>query len=142
MDFWQVALLGVIQGLTEFLPISSTAHLLVAQELLGRSREELKDDPFTIVIQLGTLFAVYWYFRKDIVLLCKGFYRDVAELRLLKSATPEGTLAKQIIIGTIPVVIVGLLFSKKLKETFYNAHSIAWVAIIFALLMAVAEWWT
>lgn len=141
MDLWQVALLGVIQGLTEFLPISSTAHLLVAQELLGRSREQLKDDPFTIVIQLGTLVAVYWYFRKDIVLLIKGFLRDVAEMRLIQSATPEGTTAKQIIVGTIPVVIIGLLFSKRLKETFYNPQSIAWVAISFALLMAAAEWW-
>src|SRR5262249_28582274 len=111
MDFWQIVLLGIIQGLTEFLPISSTAHLLFAQELLGRSREELKEDPFTIVIQLGTLVAVYWYFRKDIVLLLRGFGRDVAEMRILASATPEGTMAKQIIVGTIPVVIVGLLFA-------------------------------
>jgi undecaprenyl-diphosphatase len=141
MDFWHIVLLGAIQGLTEFLPISSTAHLLVAQELLGRSREDLKEDPFTIVIQLGTLVAVYWYFRKDIVLLFKGFLRDVRELRVLSSATPEGTTAKQIIVGTIPVVIVGLLFAKRLKETFYNPQSIAWVAITFAVLMAASEWW-
>ncbi len=142
MDFWQVALLGVIQGLTEFLPISSTAHLLVAQELLGRPREELKNDPFTVVIQLGTLVAVYWYFRRDIVQLLKGFFRDLAEWRLITSATPEGRLAKQIIVGTIPVVIIGLLFSKWLKENFYNPFAIAWAAIGFAILMAASEWWS
>jgi undecaprenyl-diphosphatase len=141
MDFWQIVVLGVIQGLTEFLPISSTAHLLVAQELMGRSREELKTDPFTVVIQVGTLVAVYWYFRSDIVKLIKGFFRDVAERRVFTSATPEGRMAKQIIVGTIPVVIIGLLFSRRLKDTFYNPQAIAWVAITFALLMAAAEWW-
>src|SRR6267142_2612905 len=105
MDWWQVVVLGVIQGLTEFLPISSTAHLLVAQELMGRSREDLKDDPFTVVIQLGTLAAVYWYFRSDIVRLLRGFVRDVAERRLWTSAGPDGRTAKQIIVGTLPVVV-------------------------------------
>ena len=55
MSLWEAALLGVVQGLTEFLPISSTAHLLFVQQLLGRSPEQLKRDPFTIVVQLGTL---------------------------------------------------------------------------------------
>src|SRR5262249_32810682 len=123
------------QGLTEFLPISSTAHLLVAQELLGRTREELKDDPFTVVIQLGTLVAVYWYFRHDVAALFRGFFRDLAERRFLTSATPDGKMAR------LTVVVVGLLFARWLKETFYNPTAIAWVAIVFALVMAAAEWW-
>ena len=142
MPWWQVVLLGVIQGLTEFLPISSTAHLLVAQDLMGRSRAELKDDPFTVVIQLGTLVAVYWFFRREVVVLVKAFLRDVAELRWRESATKEGRMARQIIVGTIPVVIVGVLFARPLKETFYNPQAIAWVAIAFAILMAAAEWWS
>src|SRR5687768_4610993 len=100
MPLWQVVLLGTIQGLTEFLPISSTAHLLIAQELLGRSREELKDDPFTIVIQLGTLVAVYWYFRSDLLSLTRAFFRDVADLRLVSSASADGRNARRIIVGT------------------------------------------
>jgi undecaprenyl-diphosphatase len=142
MELWQIVLLGIIQGLTEFLPVSSTAHLLVAQELMGRSREELKDDPFTIVIQLGTLAAVYWYFRTDIVILCKAFFRDVMEGRLLTSATPEGRMAKQIIVGTVPVVVIGGLFSSWLKDTFNNPLSMASVAITFSVLMAAAEVWS
>src|SRR5687767_13109042 len=125
MAYWQVVLLGVIQGLTEFLPISSTAHLLVAQELLGRSRTELKEDPFTVVIQLGTLLAVYWYFRHDIVQLVRGFVRDIKDRRVLSSATPEGRTAKHIIVGTLPVIVVGLFFSRWLKDTLYNPHAIA-----------------
>jgi undecaprenyl-diphosphatase len=141
MPLWQAVLLGLLQGLTEFLPISSTAHLLLAQEFLGRSREQLKNDPFTVVVQLGTLIAVYWYFRRDIVKLFKGFLRDLHERRLV-SSTPEGKLARLIIVGTVPVVVVGLLLGRWLKETFYNPQAIAWVAIGFALLMAAAEWWS
>ena len=140
MPLWQAVLLGVIQGLTEFLPISSTAHLLVVQELLGRSRQELKDDPFTVVIQLGTLVAVYWYFRGDVARLVRGFIRDIAERRLFTSATPEGRTAKQILVGTLPVVVVGLFFHRWFKETFYDPQSIAWAAITFSLMMAISEW--
>ena len=63
MPLWQAILLGVVQGLTEFLPISSTAHLLVARTLLGHAHPE---DAFTVVIQLGTLVAVFAYFRADV----------------------------------------------------------------------------
>lgn len=142
MPLWQAALLGIIQGLTEFLPISSTAHLLVTQELLGRSRDELQNDPFTVVIQLGTLLAVYWYFRADLVLLTRGFLRDLAEGRIVSSGSPDGRMAKLIIIGTLPAVIVGLVGHRWLKATFYNPMSIAIAAIVFAVLMTAAEWWS
>jgi len=142
MPYWQAVLLGAVQGLTEFLPISSTAHLLLVQEWLGRSREELKEDPFTVVVQLGTLVAVLVYFRCDILTLIQAFYRDLYENRIFTSATPEGRLVKFIIVGTIPVVVIGLLFSKVLKEKFYNPPSIAVVSIVFALLMLASELWT
>jgi undecaprenyl-diphosphatase len=142
MPLWQVVLLGVIQGLTEFLPISSTAHLLIVQELLGRSREDLKDDPFTVVIQLGTLLAVYWYFRADVVRLTRGFFHDIVHLHLARSASVDGREARLIIVGTVPVVVVGLFLQRWLKENFYNPEAIAWVAIAFALLMAAGEWWS
>ncbi len=142
MPYWQAVLLGVVQGLTEFLPISSTAHLLLVQEWLGRSREELKEDPFTVVVQLGTLVAVFAYFRSDILALIRAFYRDLYENRIFTSATPEGRLVKFIIVGTIPVVIIGLLFAKVLKEKFYNPPAIAVVSIVFALLMLASELWT
>jgi len=142
MPYWQAVLLGAVQGLTEFLPISSTAHLLLVQEWLGRSREQLKEDPFTVVVQLGTLVAVLVYFRCDILTLIQAFYRDLYENRIFTSATPEGRLVKFIIVGTIPVVVIGLLFSKVLKEKFYNPPSIAVVSIVFALLMLASELWT
>lgn len=141
MSVWHAILLGVVQGLTEFLPISSTAHLLLVQEWLGRSREDLKTDPFTVVVQLGTLFAVFAYFRRDVARLTAAFLRDVREFRLFSSATPDGRTVKLIILGTIPAGLAGVTLKTWLKDTFYNPVAIAWVAIGFGLLMAAAEWW-
>ena len=84
MPIWEAVVLGIIQGLTEFLPISSTAHLLVARGLIeGKSPE----DGFTTIIQLGTLVAVIGYFRKDIVLLLRAVWVDLLKLRF--GTTPE-----------------------------------------------------
>jgi undecaprenyl-diphosphatase len=136
MAIWEAALLGVIQGLTEFLPISSTAHLLVARNLLGHDRPE---DAFTTVIQLGTLVAVVGYFRADILRLARGF---LSELWAGKpGSTPDGRTAWLIILGTIPVVVAGLLLKTWLKATFYTLPAVAVVSIVFALLLAAAEWW-
>jgi undecaprenyl-diphosphatase len=142
MNVWQAIFLGVVQGVTEFLPISSTAHLLLVQEMMGRSREELKNDPITVVIQLGTLFAVILYFRYDLLKLLKGFYWELHANRVFSTITPEGKLAKLVIVATIPALVLGGAFSSKLKTYFYNAPSIAVVSIIFALLLRAAEVWS
>lgn len=139
---FEAVVLGLVQGLTEFLPISSTAHLIIAQKLFGRTAEQVKEDPFTIAIQWGTLFAVILYFRKDIIRLAKAFFSDIYDNMILTSKSHDGWLAKYIVIGTIPVVIAGLLFSKILKTHFYNPMSIGIVAIVFALLMLVAEYYS
>jgi undecaprenyl-diphosphatase len=136
MPIWEAILLGVVQGLTEFLPISSTAHLLVVRALLGHAHPE---DAFTVVIQLGTLVAVFAYFRADVVRLARGLRLDLRAREI--GATPDGRLAWLIALGTVPAVVVGFLFKKQLKETFFNLHSIAVVSIVFALLMLAAEWW-
>ena len=136
MSIWEAIVLGVIQGLTEFLPISSTAHLLFARTLMGHKNPE---DAFTVVIQLGTLVAVFAYFRADIVKLAKGWLADVRALKI--GSNPDGRLAWLIVLGTLPVVAVGFAFKKWLKATFFNLPSLAIVAIVFALLMLAAEWW-
>lgn len=136
MSVWEAVLLGIVQGLTEFLPISSTAHLLVVREWLGHTN---RDDAFTTVIQLGTLVAVFVYFRQDIALLIRGVIGDLKNRRLASS--PESRVAWLIVAGTIPVVIVGGLAKKWLKAHFYNIEAMAIVAIVFALLMAAAEVW-
>jgi undecaprenyl-diphosphatase len=136
MPIWQAVLLGVIQGITEFLPISSTAHLLIARSLLGHENPE---DAFTVVIQLGTLAAVFVYFRADVARMLKGLWADIRARRL--ASTEDSRLGWLIVLGTVPAVAVGFLFKKQLKATFFNPRSIATVQIVFALLMLAAEWW-
>jgi undecaprenyl-diphosphatase len=142
MPIWQAVVLGIVQGLTEFLPISSTAHLLLVQEWwFGRSPEQLEKDPITVVIQLGTLFAVFVYYRDDIWHMLKAFLGDLRHGYWISSRTHDGRLAKLIIVGNIPAGLVGLFLHHQLKETFYNATSIGIVAIVFATVMFVSEWW-
>jgi undecaprenyl-diphosphatase len=137
MTIWHAALLGLVQGLTEFLPISSTAHLLAVRTFLGHEHPE---DAFTIVIQLGTLVAVFAYFRADIAKLLVGLLGDLRSFR--PGSNEASRTAWRIALGTVPAVVVGFLFKKQLKETFFNLHSVAVVSIAFALLLAAAEWWS
>ncbi|MCZ2340868.1 MAG: undecaprenyl-diphosphatase UppP [Bacteroidales bacterium] len=136
MSVWEAILLGVIQGLTEFLPISSTAHLVVARQLLGHPHPE---DAFTTIIQMGTLGAVFAYFRADIAVLLRGVWGDLRQGR--PGTSPASRMAWRIGLGSIPAGLVGLLRKDWLKQTFFHMQAIAWVAIIFALLMAASEWW-
>jgi undecaprenyl-diphosphatase len=136
MPIWQAILLGVIQGLTEFLPISSTAHLLVARKALRHAHPE---DAFTTVIQLGTLFAVLIFFRRDLIGFISAVAKDCLKLRF--AATPKSRMAWLIVLGTIPVVIAGFTLKKWLKANFYDLASMAMMAIIFSLLMLASELW-
>ena len=136
MPLWHAVVLGVVQGLTEFLPISSTAHLLLVRHLLGHPHP---DDAFTVAIQLGTLVAVVAYFRDDLVRIARGLRADLRARRM--GTTPDARTAWLIALGTVPAVVVGFLFKKQLKATFFNLPSVAAVATAFALLLAAAEWW-
>ncbi len=136
MPIWEAILLGIVQGLTEFLPISSTAHLIVIRQLLGHARAE---DAFTVVIQLGTLGAVVAYFRADIVRMVNGLRADF-RCRCLGS-TPDSRLGWLVVLGSVPAVVVGATLKGWLKRSFFNVPSVAVVSIIFALLMLAAEWW-
>jgi undecaprenyl-diphosphatase len=137
MSIWEAVILGVVQGLTEFLPISSTAHLLVVRSLFGHPSI---DDAFTVAIQLGTLVAVFVYFRADILRLARGWLNGLRTGRIWSN--PDSRLAWLIVLGTIPAVVVGFRFKKQLKDTFFNLESVAVVSIVFAILLALAEWWS
>jgi len=86
------------------------------------------------------LFAVFAYFRRDIARLIRGWRTDVRSLRI--GSNPDGRMAWLIVLGTLPAGVVGYLFKKQLKENFFNLESLAVVAIVFAILLAVAEWWS
>jgi len=135
MTLWQAIVLGIIQGLTEFLPISSTAHLKVIPSLLGWA------DPgaaFTAVIQWGTLLAVVIYFAGDIRRILQAMAVGLA------AGAPFGTidarLGWMIGLGTLPVVVFGLLFQKPIETTLRSLYVISATAIGLSLLLALAEW--
>lgn len=134
MSLLEAVVLGIVQGLTEFLPISSTAHLCVVPQLLGWK------DPgaaFTAVIQIGTLVAVLFYFRSDIARLLAAFLLDVKSLRY--GTSQDARLAWMIAAATIPIVVCGLAFKEQIKGPLRQIQWIATASIAFALILGCAE---
>jgi len=118
---WQAILLGLIQGLTEFLPISSTAHLTIAGKLMGLISTDHPEQwtAFMAVIQLGTLAAVIIYFWSDIVNIIRGFILSNVALITkapVDDASREGAwLGWLVIAGTIPIAVVGILLRHQIE---------------------------
>ena len=147
MTLIQAILLGIVQGLTEFIPISSTAHLVLASRVLGLSLNPEQLTASIAVIQLGTLIAVLIYFAGDIWNISIAFARD--HLKLLTGGKNDGPgprlsheawLGWLVVIGSLPVAIVGLLFKKQIEGTFTkNLWVIATMMVVIALLLAIAE---
>lgn len=135
MTALEAVVLGIVQGLTEFLPISSTAHLRIVPALLGW------DDPgaaFTAVIQVGTLLAVLVYFRQDIGFLIAGFVRGLRTGQPFRD--PYSRLAWMIIAGTVPIVVWGLLFKKQIETNLRSLYVVSAAMIGLALFLILAEW--
>jgi undecaprenyl-diphosphatase len=152
MTLLQAILLGIVQGLTEFIPISSTAHLVLAGRVMKLAQTPEQTTAEIAVIQLGTLIAVFFYFAGDIWNITRAFVHD--HLALLKHGrhddfnrtipgiglSHDAWLGWLIIIGSIPVAIVGLLFKRQIEGAFTkNLWVIATMMITVALLLAIAE---
>jgi undecaprenyl-diphosphatase len=143
MSLFQSILLGIIQGITEFLPISSTAHLTIAGTMMGLINSERPDEwtAFIAVMQIGTLAAVVVYFFKDLVDIIKGFFVD--GLRYIQS--PSHGLGKArmgwyIILGTLPVATFGLAFKKIIEGNLTKSLSVIGTSlIVLALILWLAE---
>jgi undecaprenyl-diphosphatase len=130
----EAIILGLVQGLTEFIPVSSTAHLLIVPSVLGWG------DPgaaVSAVIQFGTLLAAIIYFFRDIVRLIAGFFRGLITRRPL--ADVDSREAWLVVIGTIPIVVLGLLFKKHIESTFRGLWIVTTMVIVVAILMQIAE---
>jgi len=151
MTLIQAILLGIVQGLTEFIPISSTAHLVLASRVMNLALTPEQLTSSIAVVQLGTLVAVVVYFIGDIWNITRAFIHD--HLALLKGGraqsnrtngnsklSPDAWLGWLVIIGSIPVAVVGLAFKKQIEGTFTkNLWVIATMMIVVALLLIVAE---
>src|SRR5205809_5564332 len=134
MTIIEAIVLGLVQGLTEFIPISSTAHLLIVPSILGWG------DPgaaASAVIQFGTLLAAIIYFFRDIVRLITGFVRGLLTRRPL--ADTDSREAWLVAIGTVPIVILGLLLKKHIESTFRGLWVITTMVIVVAVMLQIAE---
>jgi undecaprenyl-diphosphatase len=131
----EVVVLGIVQGLTEFLPISSSAHLRLASELFFG---EDAGAAFTAVTQLGTEAAVLIYFARDIGHLFATWVRGMVDAEV--RATPDYRLAWLVIIGTIPIGALGFLFEDQIQTAARNLWLIATTLVVFGLLLGLAEW--
>lgn len=134
IDWFHGAVLGLIQGLTEFLPISSSAHLRVSSALLGW------DDPgaaFTAVTQLGTESAVLIYFRKDIAAIISAW--TVSLFRPDRRQDPNARLGWFVIMGTLPIGILGAAFQHTIETSLRDLRVIGTTLIVFGLILAVAD---
>lgn len=134
MNFFEALFLGIIQGISEFLPISSSGHLIIAEDYMHLPVADLQS--FDVAVHFGTLLTIFVYFRKDIGKLLVALGQMVAK----KHPDPEEkSLIGYLIVGTIPAVLIGLFFNDFLKDNFRNTTSVAMMLIIVAVYFVVAE---
>jgi len=134
LDFIKAVLLGILQGLTEFLPISSSAHLRIFPELFGWG------DPgaaFTAVIQIGTELAVLIYFRKDIWRIGSSWVGSLYEPELRGAV--DSRMGWYIIAGSLPIVILGVLLKDVIEQDFRNLWVIGTTLIVLGVILGVAD---
>ena len=142
MTWLEAAVLGLVQGLTEFLPVSSSAHLRVVGELLGGL------DPgaaFTAITQIGTETAVLVYFRHDIARIVRAWWRavrghdGVGWRNRMGAQDPDARMAWWIGLGSVPIVVLGLAFEDSIKGPFRNLYLIALTLALFAVVLGLAD---
>jgi undecaprenyl-diphosphatase len=130
MEFLHIVALAILQGLTEFLPISSSAHLILLPELSGWQDQGLA---FDVSVHVGTLIAVVWYFRAEVLAMARDWSLSLAR----RESVGESRLAWAVLLGTIPVGIAGLLFKGVIENELRSPLVIAAATIVFGLLL----WW-
>lgn len=132
MEWWQAVVLAILQGLTEFLPISSSAHLILPSQLLGWPDQGLA---FDVAVHVGTLAAVMTYFRQDIKQILSGLIQQ----HVHQTPNSEARLAWWVIIATIPAGLFGICLDDLIENYLRNALVIATSTIIFGLLLWYAD---
>ena len=138
MSFFEAILLGLIQGLTEFLPISSSAHVQIAQELMGLSElSKPQLTAFIATIQIGTELAVISYFFKTIVSIVSAWFSS--GFQSWSKQPGEARMGWLIIVGTLPIAVLGLLFREQVENDVRQLWVIGVTLIVFGLLLGLAD---
>jgi undecaprenyl-diphosphatase uppP len=135
MQVWHAIILGVIEGITEFLPISSTGHLTIAEKMLGYSISDSSITAFTAIIQSGAVLATVVYFWKDISRVLMAWIRGLFVKKYRKNNDYKYGWA--IIIGSIPIAIIGILFKDEIETVLRSLWFVAIALILWSLVM----WW-
>ena len=147
MSLFEALFLGLVQGLTEFLPISSSAHLRIVGEFLPSATDP--GATFTAITQIGTEVAVLLYFWKDITRIIGRWFLSLRPLsgvpaesgeRSIPRNDPDVRMGWLIIIGTVPIVIAGFLAQDVIRSSFRSLWLIAILLIVFGLILGVADW--
>ncbi|WP_067781585.1 undecaprenyl-diphosphate phosphatase [Actinomyces vulturis] len=137
MNLIHAVILGIVEGITEFLPVSSTGHLNIVEKLLGYQIDSVGMTAFTAVIQVGAIIAAIIYFWKDIVRIATAWVSGLGNIS--KRNHPDYTLGWGIIIGSIPVAVVGLVFKDFIETTSRSLWIIAGALIVWSGVMWMAD---
>jgi undecaprenyl-diphosphatase len=137
MQWWHAILLGIVEGLSEFLPISSTGHLTVVEKLLGYKIDDAGVTAFTAIIQVGAILAAVLYFLRDIVRLAVAWFKGLfsADAR----SNPDYRLGWGVIVGSIPIAIVGLALQKVIEGGLRNLWVVGGALILWSVVLFLAD---
>lgn len=137
MTWLQAVVLGIVQGLTEFLPISSSAHLVLVPWLLGWTVESESAFVFNVLVQLGTLVSVILYFRRDLLAMARAMWAGLRRRQLLTD--PDSRLGWMIVLASVPAGLAGLMLKGLVEQAFASPTAVCGFLLLNAAMMAGAE---
>ena len=142
LSFVYAIFMGILQGLTEFLPVSSSGHLVIVQQLLGLEEIGLG---FNLILHIGTLFAVTIYYRKDLLLLIKEFFDFCKDIVLTKGkpdirANEQRLLLVMLIIAILPTAAIGFLFNDLFESLFKSSYIVGYTLIITGIILWISNY--
>ncbi|HNT53635.1 MAG TPA: undecaprenyl-diphosphatase UppP [Anaerolineaceae bacterium] len=138
MTILQAIVLGIVQGLTEFLPVSSSAHLVLVPDLLNWQIPPAQIFPFDVLVQLGTVVAVMAFFWQDLWAIIRAWVSGL--MKRQPFAEPQSRLGWYLISATIPAGLAGVLFKDQVEQVFHSPTATALFLLVTAALLALAEW--
>jgi undecaprenyl-diphosphatase len=142
ISYLQALILGLVQGVTEFLPVSSTAHMRILPALLNHYYPSWPNDTgaaFSAIAQLGPMVGIIAYFRKDLARYLAGLGRSLQKGKLFPTGDQDARLAWYVVFATIPIIVAGLGLEKRIDGEYRNLNFIAAAMIVLALILWVAE---
>ena len=142
ITYFQALILGLVQGVTEFLPVSSTAHMRILPALLNHYYPSWPNDTgaaFSAIAQLGPMVGIIAYFRKDLARYVAGLTRSIQKGQIFPKGDQDARLAWYVVFATIPIIISGLALEKRIDNEYRNLYFIAGAMIALALVLLAAE---